>query len=450
MKQPKISETCFVADGAKIIGDVEIGENSSVFFGAVLRGDMALIKIGDGTNIQDNCTIHNDLCVDCIIGNNVTVGHNAVLHSCIIGDNSLIGMGSVVLTGAKIGKNAIIGADSLVSGKEEIPDGTLYFGTPAKFKRYLTKEEIKANELNALEYIKVAKKYMNNDFTYQIKEYTSLDEENLEKLYSLALLCEESDCSKLKLNKKIIETRISEEINEVLCFDNEKLIGYLGLCEIIKGCGEIEATAIVDPNYRNEKVFFNLLARAKEILKQRKINKLILIGYKSCTISQSIAEKHSLKLDHNEFSMKLKKNDWNMCENFKLTFRKALNRDIKELVFLDMCGFNLSQKEAESFYNDNQITECYIAEINDKPVGHVSLIREEDEFSVCGLVVSPIFRKKGYGKEILDYALDIGFSDGYENCYLEVDEENKIATKLYRSTGFRIADVYNYYEIAVD
>lgn len=452
MKKPLINEKCFVAQGAQIIGDVEIGEDSSVFFGAVLRGDMAKIKIGKGTNIQDNCTVHNDMGVDCVIGNNVTVGHNAVLHSCIIGDNSLIGMGSVVLSGAKIGKNVIIGAGSLVTGKTEIPDGTLYLGSPAKFKRDLTENEIKSNKLNALEYINISKEYMkkDEDFPYEIKEISSLDEEQLEKVYSLASLCEEHDGSKLKLNKKMIEMRISGEINEFLCFDNEKLIGYLGLCEIIKGCGEIEATAMVHPAYRNKKVFSNLFFQAKEIVRSRKIEKLIMIGYDSCDDSQKVAQKYCLKADHNEYSMTLKKSDWKTCENYKLTFRRALNRDLKELVFLDMCGFNITQQEAESFYHDNPITECYIAEINDKPVGHVSIIRENEEFSVCGLVVSPLVRKKGFGKEILDYALDIGFSDGYTACYLEVDENNRIATKLYRNTGFKIADKYNYYSVEIE
>ena len=114
MKNPTISSSAFVADNATVRGDVTLGERSSVFFGAVLRGDRAPITIGSGTNIQDNCVVHVDYDYPVVVGQNVTVGHGAILHGCTVGDNTLIGMGAIVLNGAQVGSNCLIGAGALV------------------------------------------------------------------------------------------------------------------------------------------------------------------------------------------------------------------------------------------------------------------------------------------------------------------------------------------------
>ena len=115
--KPKIHENTFIANSADIIGNVEIFENVSIWFGAVLRGDVEKIVVGKNSNIQDNSTVHTDFGIPCIIGENVTVGHNVVLHSCNISDNVIIGMGSTILNGAKIAKNCLVGANSLVTHK---------------------------------------------------------------------------------------------------------------------------------------------------------------------------------------------------------------------------------------------------------------------------------------------------------------------------------------------
>ena len=134
MKKPVIHPSAFVADNATVRGSVTLGANSSVFFGAVLRGDRAPITIGAGTNIQDNCVVHVDYDHPVTVGENVTVGHGAILHGCTVGDNTLIGMGAIVLNGAKVGSNCLIGAGALVPQNVEIPDGSLAFGSPAKIK----------------------------------------------------------------------------------------------------------------------------------------------------------------------------------------------------------------------------------------------------------------------------------------------------------------------------
>ncbi|EJO5348783.1 gamma carbonic anhydrase family protein [Clostridium botulinum] len=159
-KKPEIDNKAFVAKSADLIGDVVLDENSTVLFGAVLRGDINSIYVGKGSNIQDNCVLHVDIENKNIhIGEKVTVGHGAILHGCKIDDNCLIGMGSIILNGAEIGANTIIGAGSLVTSNKKIPSGVLCMGSPAKIIRELTKEEIASITESAQDYINLNKDY---------------------------------------------------------------------------------------------------------------------------------------------------------------------------------------------------------------------------------------------------------------------------------------------------
>lgn len=158
-KIPKISGTAFVADSADIIGNIEIGDFSSVWFNAVIRGDENSIKIGNRTSIQDNAVIHVDTHEGVEIGDNVTVGHGVVLHGCKIEDNVLIGMNSTVLNGAEIGKNSIVGANALVSQGKKYPENSLIIGVPAKVKRETNEAEVEGIRKNAEEYVELAKEY---------------------------------------------------------------------------------------------------------------------------------------------------------------------------------------------------------------------------------------------------------------------------------------------------
>jgi gamma-carbonic anhydrase len=143
-KTPMIHESAFVAENAVIIGDVEIGENASIWYNCVLRGDVNFIKIGDRTNIQDGTIVHVSRGQDfpTIIENNVTVGHSATIHGCYIETGSLIGIGAIILDGARIGKNSLIAAGSLVTPNTIIPERSFVMGAPAKVKRELTDGEV--------------------------------------------------------------------------------------------------------------------------------------------------------------------------------------------------------------------------------------------------------------------------------------------------------------------
>jgi carbonic anhydrase/acetyltransferase-like protein (isoleucine patch superfamily) len=146
----------YKADNATVLGDVAFGEDASVFFGAVIRGDEGPIRIGERSNIQDLVVCHTDPGHDLTIGRDVTVGHGAILHGCTIGDGTVIGMGAIVLNGAVIGSHCLVGAGSLVTEGTVIPDGCLAFGSPAKVIRKLTEKEILGNLENASNYVALA------------------------------------------------------------------------------------------------------------------------------------------------------------------------------------------------------------------------------------------------------------------------------------------------------
>lgn len=151
---PEIAKDVFVAEGARVIGDVHIGKGSSVWFNTTLRGDVMPIKIGEGTNIQDNSVLHGTFGkYGCTIGNEVTIGHSVILHGCEIGDQCLIGMGSIVMDGAKIADHCIVGAGSLVTEGKAFEPYSLIVGRPAAFKRRLNEDEIKFLKQSADNYI---------------------------------------------------------------------------------------------------------------------------------------------------------------------------------------------------------------------------------------------------------------------------------------------------------
>ena len=158
-KTLKSEENNWIAPNATVIGDVILKKNSSVWFNAVLRGDIEAITIGEGTNIQDGSILHTDPGYPLKVGKNVTIGHLVMLHGCTIGDNSLVGIGAVILNNAKIGKNCIVGAKSLITENKEIPDNSLVVGSPGKVIRKVTEEEINAIKENTIHYQNNWKKY---------------------------------------------------------------------------------------------------------------------------------------------------------------------------------------------------------------------------------------------------------------------------------------------------
>ena len=139
--KPVLGNGVYLAKTAVVLGDVTLGENASVWFGAVLRGDINRIVVGANSNIQDNAVVHLADDFPCLIGEWVTVGHSAIVHACTVGDECLIGMGATILDGAEIGAQSIVGANALVTGGMKVPPGSLVLGSPAKVVRALTTDE---------------------------------------------------------------------------------------------------------------------------------------------------------------------------------------------------------------------------------------------------------------------------------------------------------------------
>jgi carbonic anhydrase/acetyltransferase-like protein (isoleucine patch superfamily) len=160
-KNPRLGQRVFVAENAALIGDVELGDDASVWYGTTIRGDVNFIRIGARTNVQDNCTIHVSYDTwSTVIAEEVTIGHGAIVHGCRIGRGALIGMGSRVLDGAVIGESAIVGAGALVPEGMHVPPRTLVVGVPARIKRELTAEELERLEGSWKHYVEYKDRYL--------------------------------------------------------------------------------------------------------------------------------------------------------------------------------------------------------------------------------------------------------------------------------------------------
>ena len=156
---PSVPSSAWVADSARVMGNVTLGEDTSVWFGAVLRGDTSTITVGKGSNVQDNSVLHADNGMPLVIGEGVTVGHQVMLHGCTVGNNSLIGIGAIVLNGVKIGNNCLVGAGALVTEGKEFADGSMIIGSPAKAVRMLSPEQIEGLKMSAQHYMDNARRY---------------------------------------------------------------------------------------------------------------------------------------------------------------------------------------------------------------------------------------------------------------------------------------------------
>ena len=150
---------CFIAESAAVVGNVAIGDDVGIWFGAVIRGDNERIRIGARTNIQDLCVLHSDPGFALTIGENCTIGHRAILHGCTIGDGTLVGMGATILNGATVGENCLIGAGALVTEGKQIPAGSLVIGAPGRVARSLDEQEVARLLRSADHYVANARRF---------------------------------------------------------------------------------------------------------------------------------------------------------------------------------------------------------------------------------------------------------------------------------------------------
>jgi carbonic anhydrase/acetyltransferase-like protein (isoleucine patch superfamily) len=158
-QRPQLGAGAWVADSAQLIGQVELGEDASVWFGAILRGDAERLRVGRGSNVQDGSVLHADPGFPLILGEHVSIGHQVMLHGCSVGDGTLIGIQAVVLNGAKIGRHCLVGAGALITEGKEFPDGSMILGAPAKVVRQLTAEQVAGLQRIAEHYVENAKRF---------------------------------------------------------------------------------------------------------------------------------------------------------------------------------------------------------------------------------------------------------------------------------------------------
>ena len=158
-RTPKLDDDAWVAPGATVVGDVSLAADTSVWFGAVIRADNEPVRIGRGSNVQENAVLHVDPGLPMVIGEHVTIGHQAMLHGCTVGDESLIGIQAVILNGAVIGRHCLVGAGALVTEGKQFPDGSLIIGTPARVARPLTEAEIEGLRRSAASYVERSRHY---------------------------------------------------------------------------------------------------------------------------------------------------------------------------------------------------------------------------------------------------------------------------------------------------
>lgn len=163
----------WIAGNATVIGQVELGDEVSIWFGAVIRADNCLIRLGDFTNVQENAVLHTDAGIELVVGDYVTIGHQAMLHGCTIGDNSLIGINAVILNHAVIGKNCIIGANALIPEGKVIPDNSVVMGSPGKVVKTLDDQGAAQLKMSAMHYAEYYKKYVQLE-PYFFDEYESI------------------------------------------------------------------------------------------------------------------------------------------------------------------------------------------------------------------------------------------------------------------------------------
>ena len=158
-ERPQLADSAWVADSAQLIGQVELDEDASVWFGAILRGDAERLRVGKGSNVQDASVLHADPGFPLVLGENVSIGHQVMLHGCTIGDGTLIGIQAVVLNGARIGRHCLVGAGALITEGKEFPDGSMILGAPARVVRPLTAEQIAGLQRIAEHYVENAKRF---------------------------------------------------------------------------------------------------------------------------------------------------------------------------------------------------------------------------------------------------------------------------------------------------
>ncbi|AET67474.1 acetyltransferase [Desulfosporosinus orientis DSM 765] len=274
-----------------------------------------------------------------------------------------------------------------------------------------------------------------------------LSDKELQDIRDLENVCCKYDRLNLKLNWSMLTNRSADEKNDLLYYVGNKLIGFLGLYDIEQKSKEIEIMGMVHPEYRRRGIFKELFNAVKQECITRGARRILLITERSSDAGTSFVKSTDAQYSCSEYRMKFDESNVQISPTLGITLRKAESRDYLELKNLDVLCFGSAEEEIENSDADNVYHSTYVAEIKGKFIGKIGVQMEGNDGYIYGFGIEPVYRRQGYGREVLSLALLKLLSKQVLNVILEVAVKNEKALLLYKSCGFKEITVYDYYEI---
>lgn len=276
-----------------------------------------------------------------------------------------------------------------------------------------------------------------------------LSDNELQDIRELEKTCCQNEKLNMKLNWDMLQKRHSGENNDLLYYDDNRLIGFLGLYEIAQETKEIEITGMVHPDYRRRGVFKELFSAAKKECMNRRAMRILLITEQSSNHGTNFVKSTGAQYSFSEYRMKFDEAAVTDFPKVGITLRKAEHRDYLELIRLNSICFDLPEEEMEISYFSDAYNSTYVAELEGKIIGKIGTYMDGKDGYIFGFGIKSEYRRRGYGREVLSLTLSKLLSEQIKTVFLEVAVENENALALYKSCGFKKITVYEYYEIVL-
>jgi ribosomal protein S18 acetylase RimI-like enzyme len=276
-----------------------------------------------------------------------------------------------------------------------------------------------------------------------------LSDSALQEIRDLEKACCKHEGLNMKLNWDMLEMRSTEENNDLLYYDDNVLIGFLGIYDIAKESKEIEITGMVHPDYRRRGIFKKLFNAAKQECMDRKAERILLISEKSIDAGISFAKFTGAQYSFSEYRMKFEETTTPDFPKTGVTLRIAENKDYPELRHIDTVCFGSPEEETEDNYANKVYHSTYVAELDGKSIGKIGILMDGKDGYIFGFGIKPEYRRQGYGREVLSLSVLKLLSEQIKTVLLEVAVKNEKALLLYKSCGFKVITVYDYYEIVL-
>lgn len=274
-----------------------------------------------------------------------------------------------------------------------------------------------------------------------------LSDDELQDIRELEKACCKYGELKMKLNWDMLANRSTDEVNDLLYYDGSRLIGFLGLYDIEQKSKEIEIMGMVHPDYRRTGIFKELFNAAQQECISRGARRILLITERSSDAGTSFAKLTGAQYSCSEYRMKFNESNVPRFTTPDLTLRKAESRDYLELIYLDELCFGLAEEEMENSSFDNIYNSTYVVELEGKFIGKIGVQMEGGDGYIFGFGIKPEYRRRGYGREVLSSILLKLLSEQVKTVLLEVAVKNEKALLLYKSCGFKVITIYDYYKM---